>query len=536
MPVAGGARGIALLPFAFMLAACAGARVSAPPVADDAEFVPRVRIVHTNDFHGRLLPEPWPAATGAVGGSALLAAHIDSARSQFDGPTLVLSAGDDLQGTAISNLSWGRATIASHNALRYSAAALGNHEFDWGTDTLMARVRESRFPWLAANVVETATGRPPAWIRPWVLFDTLGVKVAVIGAALPATPEVVLADRIRGLSFAPAVPAIAQAAREARAAGAMFVVVTMHIGAGCGVSGTAPRERSVSCSGDAITIAEALAGHVDLIVAGHTHRRVLTTAGGVPVVEAASYSQAYSVTDLERRGGVVHAVDQRVEWVTADGVTPDTAVTRLVREWNERVRPVTEHVVAELGEALPRGDRDSQLGNLMADAIRSVTGAEVSLVNNGSIRRALPAGPLTFGVLYELQPFQNMLVSVEVPGRVVRAALEHALANTDGRLGVHVSGLRVELDSTAPPGRKVRRMVRASGAELGDDEVVRVGLTDFVAGGGDRFTMFAPYARRTTGVVDVDGLADYLRSLPSPVRMPRDARFVVSGAGGAVPR
>ncbi|HEU0299784.1 MAG TPA: CapA family protein, partial [Longimicrobium sp.] len=228
-------------PGALVLVAFLAACTPAPPAPAPDPAPRRVRIVHTNDVHGRLLPQTPSWSQGrVVGGAAVLGAHFDSAAARFAGPTLVLSAGDDLQGTAISNTSWGRATIAAHNAMGYDAAALGNHEFDWGQDTLQARVRESRFPWLAANLFVAGTRRQPEWARPWVMIERGGVRTAVIGIALSTTPEIVLRGRTAGLEFGPEAPAIDQAAREARAAGADFVVVTAHVGAVCEQPGTAP--------------------------------------------------------------------------------------------------------------------------------------------------------------------------------------------------------------------------------------------------------------------------------------------------------
>ncbi|MDQ3388239.1 MAG: CapA family protein, partial [Gemmatimonadota bacterium] len=211
-----------LLLAALVLSACAPP-VPAPPAP---EPVLRVRIVHTNDFHGRLLQDsPSWAGGRSVGGSAVLAAHFDSAAARFDGPTFILSGGDDMQGTAVSNVSWGSATIQAHNAAGYDGAALGNHEFDWGQDTLRARIAESRFPWLGANVYQAGTQRQPEWIRPWVMLERDGVRVGVVGVALSSTPQIVLAGRTAGLEFGAEAPAIDRSAREARAAGADFVVV-----------------------------------------------------------------------------------------------------------------------------------------------------------------------------------------------------------------------------------------------------------------------------------------------------------------------
>jgi 2',3'-cyclic-nucleotide 2'-phosphodiesterase (5'-nucleotidase family) len=504
---------------AAVVAACSPSAPAAGPAPDDG--VRRVRIVHTNDFHGRLLPQQ--VGGRAAGGSAVLAAHFDSAAARFGGPTLILSAGDDMQGTAISNLSWGRATIAAHNAAGYDAAALGNHEFDWGQDTLRARVRESRFPWLAANLFVEGTRRHPEWVRPWVMIERGGVRTAVIGIALSSTPEVVLAGRTAGLEFGPEAPAIDQAAREARAAGADFVVVTAHVGATCEEAGGAPAEPSTGCQGEILEVADALTEPVDLMVGGHTHRRVLTVEDSIPVVEAASYSTAYSVTDLERRGGRTVATRREVRVPFADEVSPDTQVARIVADWERNVRPITERVIATLAEPMERRGDEYALGNLVADAIRVQTGAQATLVNNGSVRRDLAAGPASWGVLFELQPFANALVRVEVTGAQLKEALEVAVQN--GRPAAHISGMTVRYDPAAPEGQKVREIRLDDGRVVDADDVVTVGLSEFVATGGDRYTSFTQGRTTRTELVDLDAVIAYLQSRPQPVRAPAVGRW-----------
>jgi 2',3'-cyclic-nucleotide 2'-phosphodiesterase (5'-nucleotidase family) len=505
-----------------LLALLAAGCAPPPPAAGPApEAVKRVRIVHTNDFHGRLLPQ---TANGrSLGGSAVLAAHFDSAAARFDGPTIILSAGDDMQGTAISNLSWGRATIAAHNASGYDAAAVGNHEFDWGQDTLRARIAESRFPWLAANLFVAGTRTQPAWVRPWVMIERGGVRTAVIGIALETTPEIVLAGRTAGLEFGDEAPAIDQAAREARAAGADFVVVTAHVGAACEQAGTAPAEASARCRGEILEIADALAEPVDLMVGGHTHQRVLTSEDSIPLVEAASYSTAYSVTDLERRGGRTTATRSEVRPSFADEVSPDTLVARVVEEWNRRVGPILDRVVATSAQPLERARTESALGNLVADAMRVQTGAQASLINNGSVRRDLPAGPLRWGVLFELQPFANALVTTVVTGAQLREALENAVR---GELpSAHISGMTVRWDPSAAEGSRIREIRLSDGTVVDDDDTVTLGLSEFVASGGDRYTSLAQGRTTRTALVDLDAVIAYLESLPQPVRAPDVGRW-----------
>jgi 2',3'-cyclic-nucleotide 2'-phosphodiesterase (5'-nucleotidase family) len=517
-----------LRPASALLVAAVLAACVPPAVAPAPEAPKRVRILHTNDFHGRLQEQSPSWADGrGVGGSAVLAAHFDSARASFDGPTLVLSGGDDYQGTAISNVSWGAATIAVHNAKRYDAAALGNHEFDWGLDTLQARVAESRFPWLAANVFVAGTDRHPPWARPWVMLERGGVRIGVVGAALSTTPRIVMAGRVAGLDFRDEAPAIDRAAREARAAGADFVVLTMHVGASCEsprAPALDPTEESVACEGEMMEIAAALTERVDLILGGHTHTRVLAwAADSIPVAEAASYSTHYSLTDLELAGGRARPTRREVRVAWADEVTPDTMVERVVADWEARVRPLTERVIVSLARPLEREGEEHPLGNLIADAVRAESGAHASLVNNGSIRRGLPGGPVSWGVLYELQPFQNQLVTVEVDGARLRAALEHAVSR--GRPDAHLSGMTVRWDPVAPAGSRIREIRLTDGRVIGPDDRVTLGLTEFVATGGDGYDMLAEVPLDRTELVDLDAVIRYLESLPQPVQPPAVGRW-----------
>jgi 5'-nucleotidase len=487
----------------------------------------RLRVVHTNDVHGHLLPQAFPWSGGRlVGGAAVMAAYFDSAAARFAGPTIVLSGGDDMQGTAISNLSGGRATIEAMNAAGYDAAAVGNHEFDWGQDTLRARVGESRFPWLAANVYVSGSTRQPGWIRPWVMLRRGGVKVAVLGAALSSTPQMVLAGRLAGLEIGPEAPALDRAAREARAAGADFVIALVHVGGVCRVEGREGEEASAGCSGEVLEMVSRMREPVDLVLGGHSHRRMLTDVGGVPVLEASSYSAAFSETDLERSGGRTVVRHRAVNVAWADGVTPDSAVAAIVGRWKSRTDAVTARPVTAFAAAMDTVGGDFPLGRLIADAFRRATGAQAALVNNTSIRREMPAGTISFGDLYELQPFQNHLSVLTVTGAQLRAALELA-GSGGGGPAASVSGIRVEYAPSAPRGARVRTIRLDDGREVRDGDRVTLATPEFLATGGDGYAMLPAAPRRTLEVVDLDALIAHLRTLPQPVSPPTDPRWTV---------
>jgi 2',3'-cyclic-nucleotide 2'-phosphodiesterase (5'-nucleotidase family) len=507
----------------------------APVTPAPADVPVRLQVLHTNDFHGRFLPVVVEGDT--IGGSAVLAAWFDSARVRFDGPTIVLSGGDIMQGTAISNLNWGRGAIDLHNRKGLDASVPGNHEFDWGVDTLRARVAESAFPWLAANVFVADADVPPDWLQPWTILERDGVRVGVVGVALAETPDIVMAGRTGDLRFGPEAPAIDRGVRAVRDQGVDFVVVTTHVGAVCEEAGdpdgTDPTAPSTGCRGHLVEVLEAVTERPDLVVAGHTHLRNLFDVNGIPVVQAPAYARGVTVSQLERRPGEAARVVYRgVPVPRASEVDPDSAVAAAVARWVAEAGPVLDETVAVLADSMTNAERqpvENPAGNLLADAQRWATGADVGLVNNGSLRRSFPAGEVTYGVLYEFQPFQNELVLVHMTGAQLRDVLEFGLTD-EGRPWTHVSGVEVDVNPSLPRGSRVRSVVRvladgSAGAPIGPDERVSVGTTDFLALGGDGYVLLADGELERTGPLDVDGLIAYLRSLPQPVEPPSTGRW-----------
>lgn len=528
---------------ALILGGCAAGASNAGPrdassVSSSSDGVLRVQILHSNDFHGRLLPSV--VAGDTIGGAAVLAAWYDSARVRFEGPTVVLSAGDMLQGTAVSNLSWGQAAIDISNRIGVDASALGNHEFDWGVDTLVARIRESAFPWLGANVVDAETGTHPDWVRPWVVVERDGVRVGVVGIALEETPRIVMAGRTEGLRFEAEAPAADRAIREVRAAGVDFVVMTAHVGAYCddvgNASGLEPEAPSLGCRGGLVDLVSALQEPVDLVLGGHTHVRNHFEVNGIPVMQGPAYSGGITVTHLERaRDGQVRATYRAILPPRKAEVDPDTLMLRVVEGWAGEVRPLLERPVAVFSDSLSnagRLPRENPAGNLLADAQRWATGADVGLVNNGSLRRTLPAGVVNYEILYEFQPFQNELVRIEGDGAWLKRVLEFGL-NDDGAPWTHISGIRVEVNPNAQRGSRVGRVFRVrEGAEgtrveteIGDNDPISIGTTEFLATGGDGYRILAEGVLTRLRVIDVDALGEWIATLTSPVSPPAVGRW-----------
>src|SRR5882762_5218924 len=206
-----------------------------------------LRVLAINDFHGALESQVWPWSAGRpVGGAAALKPWLDSLARVCYCTTIRLDAGDEMQGTPVSNFNFGRPAIAALNALGIDAAAIGNHEFDWTVDTLRARMAEARYRFVAANITDAAGTARPDWAEPFTVIQRGGSRVAVIGLALPATPETTSPRNVRGLAFGNGAQAVRRVLPQARAAGD-YVIVVANIGGFCDGDGAAAPRAPTAC-------------------------------------------------------------------------------------------------------------------------------------------------------------------------------------------------------------------------------------------------------------------------------------------------
>src|ERR1019366_236860 len=367
-----------------------------------------IRIISTNDFPGPLESRP-DGNFGMRGGAAQVAAMIRRAESECSGScaSIWLDGGDEFQGTPASNLAYGRPVTDLFNALGLAASAIGNHDFDWGVDTLRARIRQAHYAMLAANV-HTTDGRDVPWIRQDTIVLRGFVKIGIVGIATTLTPSTTKASNVAGLRFDDPVATVNAHARSLRARGAELVIVVDHAGGFC--------SRDTACRGEIFDLAQGLTESVDAIVSGHTHSLVNTTVNGIPIVQALSSGRAIGVIDLPVDRAARASMLEEVRMVKTDSITPDAAVEALLRGATLSVASVVARAIATVAEDMPRRRDQYALGNLIAAAQRARPHADVAVMNNGGIRADLHAGPVAYGSLFEIQPFANMLVRVTVRG------------------------------------------------------------------------------------------------------------------------
>jgi 5'-nucleotidase len=473
-------------------------------------------IVGTNDLHGGIVPAAGRGGLALLGGYL---ANLRAARARDGGAVLLLDGGDMFQGTLESNLAEGAPVVAAYNVLGYTAAAVGNHEFDFGpvgpsatprnqsddpNGALKARASEARFPFLAANLIDRATGAPVQWpnVRPSVLVEAAGVQVGILGVLTRGGLTATLSSNVTHLMLAPITDTIRTHAAALRSQGADVVIVTAHAGGRCTEFSRPEDLSSCDLNGEMFAVMRALpAGTVDAVVAGHTHAAIAHQVQGIPITEAYSNGRAFGRIDLTIDRGSKKVVGRRsfppIDLVPGDyegaAVRPDAAVERVLAPALEAVRSVKSRPIGVVLETPIRrvvppsaearaGPPVSPLGLLFSDAmLAAVPGADVSLNNSGGgLRADLPAGPLTYNGVYEVMPFDNVIVGIRLTGQQLRQVFRNYIPR--GRL-LGFSGVRVRADcSGATPAVE---LTRPSGAPVRDDESLLVVVTNFVATGGD---------------------------------------------------
>jgi 2',3'-cyclic-nucleotide 2'-phosphodiesterase (5'-nucleotidase family) len=414
----------------------------------------------TNDLHGAI--DRLPILAGYV-------ANVRAARAADGGQVLLLDAGDMFQGTLGSNLGEGAAVVAAYNAIGYDAAAIGNHEFDFGPvgpavtasgpdddprGALRARAAEANFPFLSANVLDAQTGKRPAWsnVLGSVMIEKGPVVVGVIGVTTEATPFTTMPANFLGLAMAKPGLAIAAEATELRKRGAQVVVVAAHVGSKCSDLHDPADLSSCDREEELFKMTDALpAGLVDAIVAGHTHAAMAHRLGETAVIESYSSGRAFGRIDLRiNAAGVVtgKAISppqdlcqapsrrRRRRWPAADcrrpAATRAKQVTVFDREIAAIIKPTlgTGRQAAEQpparrdpGHPITRSyDRESAEGNLFTDLMLAARpDGDVAVTNGGGLRADIPGGPLTYGSLYEAMPFDNRFAVVKLTGVHLRA-------------------------------------------------------------------------------------------------------------------
>jgi 5'-nucleotidase len=538
-----------------------------------------VQLLSFNDYHGHIEPDvgsdgsvTFEGAPVATNGAAYLATHLSQLRKGH--PTsLTVAAGDLIGGsTFTSGVFHDEPAVETLNAMHLDVSSVGNHEFDEGITELKrmqyggchpvdgcfqqdANGKDIVFPganwqYLAANVVSTANGKtvfPRFWVK-----KVGPTKIGFIGMTLEGTDSLVSPAGVKGYDFTDEVKAGNAAAKILqKKMHVKAIIVLLHEG---GLQ-TGSYSGCTGISGPIVEIAKHLAPKIDAIISGHTHQPYVCNIPdpkGQPrkVTSAMSFGRIITEMNFQidtRTNDIVRSSEKAVNHLVTRDVPRTPAVQAIVQKWVAKAAGPGNRIIGSISSDIKRStgsngkeDRgaESSLSNLIADAQRESTGAQMAFMNPGGVRADFlvnnspagePPGQITYREAFNVQPFSNILQTFDMTGSQIDALLEQQwITNRPGgaevlRLGIS-DGFTYTWSRSAPNGSKVDpASIKLNGVTLDPNAKYRVTTNNFMADGGDSYTALVNGAPRTGGKVDLDALVDYFKAHPNlgPAPAPR---------------
>ncbi|MFA6075067.1 MAG: 5'-nucleotidase C-terminal domain-containing protein [Negativicutes bacterium] len=462
-----------------------------------------IQVLTVNDFHGALMEDENNP------GAAKLAGYLLSKRADNPDRTLLLSAGDMMQGTMASNLLFGSPDIAIMNYLNFDAMALGNHEFDWSITKVYERQKQADFPFLAANIFYKGTANVPDFCVPTAIITRGGVKVGIIGYATIETPQTTIPTNVSDYIFTDQADNASVIAQRLRRQGCDIVIVLSHMGL---------IQTGDLLTGEAVKFANKVKG-IDLIVCGHTHKVAKGYVNGIPLVEAFWSGRAAGVVTLNysvKQKRIISSVIEVADTNTIRAAKPDTGVLCILNRDLAAINVVSNRVIGYSANGL-RNEKnsssiiESQMGQFVTDTMRTKAKVAVAFMNAGALRVPFDPGKITLGNVYSVMPFDNTLVTLSMTGAQILAVLNYGIGKPN--MGaIQFSGLAVTYDSNKPYGSAVKK-VSIGGKPLDLTQKYSVVTNDFCEAGGDGYTMFAQGTEQfNTGILVRDCMNEAVES------------------------
>ncbi|WP_255473010.1 bifunctional UDP-sugar hydrolase/5'-nucleotidase [Planomicrobium sp. CPCC 101079] len=492
-----------------------------------------VQLLGVNDWHGQIDVVRTVAGKQA-GGAEYLAAYLKQ-REATNKNTLLIHSGDMTGGSSpASALLQDEPTVEIMNELGFDIGTLGNHEFDRGVDELKRLLdggyhettgdfEGANFPYVAANVVYKDSGKN--LLPAYNIQKVNGMKIGFIGVVTKDIKDVVIASALENIEVTDSKTAVDKAVAELKAQGVESIVVLAHAPATSSTDGTNP-------SGESVDLANTINDEVDIILGAHNHAYSDAIVDNKLVVQGYSYGTAFTDIDLVIDPKTKDIVKKSAEVVTTfhDGIEPDAEVKAMVDGYKAAVAPLIEREVGTSTEAITKTSDDSgesALGNLIADSQRTAMNTDFAFMNPGGIRADLNAGPITWGELYTIQPFGNILVSATYTGQQIKDVLEQQFRADNKQTVLQVSGLTYTYSKEAPIGSKITNLEDADGNTIALDKEYTVTVNNFLSTGGDGFSKLIGGKDPVVGPVDLDALEAYIADLDAPVSAPATNRISV---------
>lgn len=515
----------------------------------------RLDIMWSNDVHGGIdrakatfMNPEFPPQLGGGASAATLIKYVRSLSSSHRA-NLLLDVGDFFQGRPVGTVTNGRSVIDYMNAIGYDAMTIGNHEYDIDEQALIETLSAAEFPIISANIVERATGEIPDYMRPYIVLDRLGVKIGIVGMTTTDTEKMSFPENIKNIDFLDEKEELTRWVNHVRRVEKVDVVIVLgHAGLPYDVEETYLSrydaagnplygERTAVWGYDAQEIAREVPG-IDLFIGGHMHRGVpqpwIDPVTQTMVIQGYAYGSNLGWLTLtidpmtKTISGYESPALREGSMITLfeDQFIPDPEISELIEAYVAEAEKGMDEVVGSAAVYLSRVNVDAQslMGNTVVDAMREDVDADFAFLNLGGIRAEIQSGPVTYRDIFDVMPFDNMVITFECSGEFLRKIIEARVAG--GRHGMIVSGGKVVYSKSLPDNERVTSL-EIGGEPWDPEKIYTVATTDFLMQGNAGLTLLTsvPPEDITNNMINLrDSIVRYFRN-NSPIRTRIDDRW-----------
>ena len=370
---------------------------------NENESTRNITILYTNDEHGWMEPsDPYGGAAAMMGLWQTEEEYIEN--DHF----LILSGGDNWTGPAISTWTKGESMIDVMNAMKYTATAIGNHEFDFGIDILYNRLDQADFSFISANIREKATGEIPDFAQPYIIREINAVNVGIIGLSSISTYTSTHPANVADLDFIAYTEALNEYVPLMVADGAELLIVIAHL-----------------CSNEIFDLLPTLTDlGVHLIGGGHCPEKIATVSEGVAIIMTGKNLQSYGVVGMNFDS--VSDTMITIDVVLKDNIggDPDPIIESIVANWQSYADDHLNQIIGYTESTIVL--RSPAMLNMIADSwLISYPSADFAFTNRGGIRQDIPAGDIQISTIIGLMPFDNYIMELELTGTEIMAYLDY---------------------------------------------------------------------------------------------------------------
>ena len=444
-----------------------------------------IKVITFNDFHGAV------AESGSNPGMSKFATAVKKQTNETLYPTVLVSGGDNYQGSAVSILTYGAPVNEMMKELKVSASAVGNHEFDWGIDKIKTWTKEGGFPYLAANIIDKTTGKPVEWAKPYLIVDIDDVKIAFIGLTTLESAFKTAKENVKNLEFTDPATTLQKwidylnSGKDGLKKPDVIIALT-HIAA-------YQDEKTGKITGKSLTEICSKVKGLDAFIAGHSHELVSGYLNKIPVIEAYKYGRALGELTIQL------SKDNKLEKIIPSTISVTKEIPTLEEDPQtkaiyEKYNLALEKIDKVIGTAENKFNHDnhykgvSPLGEYVCKAMANQTESQIAVTNGGGLRCSIGPGDITISKIYELMPFDNYLVTMDLKGKDLKRVIEHGLFNPDPDTGdAQFYGVKVYYNRNAPYMNRIESMTLLDGTPVEMNKYYKVATVDFLLDGGDQY-------------------------------------------------